>query len=187
MTSLQVIEDDDVEEISLARVEPERRGSTENEQYPKYSKRQEALIQELKKRYAELMVVSLPEGLPPSRGHYDHAIEFKDLKTKPYARLKMPWRPEKEEMRRQVKSLLEKGFIRPSKSPYGRMILFVKKKDGTLRMRVDYWALNALTKQNRYPLPRIESLLDERQGARYFFCTRQHLPGCPSSLDDIGN
>ena len=77
-------------------------------------------------------------------------------------------KPEKEEVRKQLKALLEKGFIRPSKSPYGSTVLFVQKKDGSLRMCIDYRALNALTVPNMYPLPRIESLLNELAGAKYF-------------------
>ena len=55
---------------------------------------------------------------------------------------------------------MESGFIRPSKSPYGAPVLFVKKKDGSLRMCIDYRALNKITVKNKYPLPRIDELLD---------------------------
>ena len=55
---------------------------------------------------------------------------------------------------------MEHGFIRPSKSPYGAPVLFVKKKDGSLRMCIDYRALNKITVKNKYPLPRIDELLD---------------------------
>ena len=56
--------------------------------------------------------------------------------------------------------LIDHGFIRPSKSPYGSPILFVKKKDGSLRMCIDYRALNKITIKNKYPLPRIDEFLD---------------------------
>jgi hypothetical protein len=69
---------------------------------------------------------------------------------------------------RQIKEFLEKGIIEPSLSPYGAPILFVKKKDGSLRMVVDYRALKKLTVKNRYPLPRIDDLLDQLQGAKFF-------------------
>lgn len=59
-----------------------------------------------------------------------------------------------------MKELLDNGFIRPSKSPYGAPVLFVKKKDGSLRMCIDYRALNKITIKNKYPLPRIDELLD---------------------------
>nr|GEX28973.1 hypothetical protein [Tanacetum cinerariifolium] len=64
--------------------------------------------------------------------------------------------------------LQDKGFIRPSHSPWGARVLFVKKKDGAMRMFIDYRELNKLTIKNRYPLPRIKDLYDQLQGARYF-------------------
>jgi hypothetical protein len=72
------------------------------------------------------------------------------------------------ELRKQLQELLDKGFIRPSTSPYGAPILFVKKKDGSMRMCVDYRMLNKITVKNRYPLPRIDELLDRLHGAKYF-------------------
>ncbi|GJT20653.1 putative reverse transcriptase domain-containing protein [Tanacetum coccineum] len=68
----------------------------------------------------------------------------------------------------QLKELQEKGFIRPSHSPWGAPVLFVKKKDGAMRMCIDYRELNKLTIKNRYPLPRIDDLFDQLQGACYF-------------------
>ena len=64
--------------------------------------------------------------------------------------------------------MLDKGFIRPSKSPWGAPVLFVKKKDGTFRLCVDYRQLNKVTVKNRYPLPRMDDLFDQLQGARVF-------------------
>ena len=75
---------------------------------------------------------------------------------------------ELEELRKQLDDLLEKGFIKPSKSPFGAPILFVHKKDGGLRMCVDYRALNKITVKNRYPIPRIDDLLDQLNGAKVF-------------------
>ena len=72
------------------------------------------------------------------------------------------------EVRRQLDEYLEKGFIRPSTSPYGAPILFARKKDGMLRMCVDYHALNKNTKKDAYPIPRIDDLLDRLQKARLF-------------------
>ncbi|GKF45546.1 putative reverse transcriptase domain-containing protein [Tanacetum coccineum] len=62
----------------------------------------------------------------------------------------------------------DKGFIRPSHSPWGAHVLFVKKKDGSFRMCIDYKELNKLTVKNIYPLPRIKDLFDQLQGARHF-------------------
>ena len=64
------------------------------------------------------------------------------------------------EIKKQLEELLEKGFIRPSSSPWGCPDIFVKKKDGTLRMCVDYRPLNAVTIKNKYPLPHIDTLFD---------------------------
>ncbi|GLI67045.1 hypothetical protein VaNZ11_011232 [Volvox africanus] len=75
---------------------------------------------------------------------------------------------ELDEVKRQVTDLLAKGMIRPSTSPYSAPILFVGKKDGTLRMCIDYRGLNASTVKNRYPLPRVDDLLDKLKGSAYF-------------------
>ncbi|GBG80811.1 hypothetical protein CBR_g31367 [Chara braunii] len=72
------------------------------------------------------------------------------------------------ELRRQLKELTEKGWIRPSTSPYSAPVLFVPKKGGTLRMCIDYRGLNAITVKNAEPLPHINDLLDRVQGCRYF-------------------
>jgi hypothetical protein len=75
---------------------------------------------------------------------------------------------ELKELKVQLEELLAKGYIKPSKSPYGAPVLFVHKKDGTLRMCVDYRALNKATVKNRYPLPRIDDLFDRLSGAKVF-------------------
>ncbi|GBG77141.1 hypothetical protein CBR_g23467 [Chara braunii] len=75
---------------------------------------------------------------------------------------------ELEELRKQLDELLEKGWIRPSSSPFGAPVLFVPKKEGELRMCIDYRGLNAITVKNAEPLPRIDDLLDRVQGAKYF-------------------
>ena len=75
---------------------------------------------------------------------------------------------ELKELKLQLQELLEKGFIRPSVSPWGAPVLFVKKKDGTLRLCIDYRQLNKLTVKNKYPLPRIDDLFDQLKGLRIF-------------------
>jgi Reverse transcriptase (RNA-dependent DNA polymerase)/RNase H-like domain found in reverse transcriptase/Integrase zinc binding domain/Chromo (CHRromatin Organisation MOdifier) domain/gag-polyprotein putative aspartyl protease len=75
---------------------------------------------------------------------------------------------ENEEIQIQIKDLLEKKLIQPSYSPYGAPVLFANKKDGTLRMCIDYRALNKLTVKNKYPIPRIDDLLDKLHGAKVF-------------------
>nr|GFB97873.1 putative reverse transcriptase domain-containing protein [Tanacetum cinerariifolium] len=69
----------------------------------------------------------------------------------------------------QLKELSDKGFIRPSSSPWGAPVLFVKKKDGSFRMCIDFRELNKLTVKNRYPLPRIDDLFDQLQGSSVYF------------------
>ena len=76
--------------------------------------------------------------------------------------------PEMAEMTKQVKALLDVGLIQKSTSPFVAPVLFVKKKDGTQRMCVDYRGLNKITVPNRYPLPRVDDLLDKLQGAKVF-------------------
>ena len=76
---------------------------------------------------------------------------------------------ELKELKLQLQEVLEKGFIRPSVSPWGAPVLFVKKKkDGTLRLCIDYRQLNKLTVKNKYPLPRIDDLFDQLKGASIF-------------------
>jgi hypothetical protein len=72
------------------------------------------------------------------------------------------------ELKTQLQNLLEKGFIRPSLSPWGCPTIFVKKKYQTLRMCMDYRPLNKVTIKNKYPLPRIDNLFDQLTGARVF-------------------
>ena len=72
------------------------------------------------------------------------------------------------ELKKQIEDLLEKKFIRPSASPWGAPVLLVKKKDESSRLCVDYRQLNKLTIKNKYPLPRIDYLLDQLKGARIF-------------------
>ncbi|GKF93296.1 hypothetical protein Tco_0280015, partial [Tanacetum coccineum] len=106
-------------------------------------------------------------GLPPQR-----QVEFRiDLIPGATPVAKSPYRLaplEMQELSEQLQELQDKGFIQPSNSPWGAPILFVKKKGGSFRMCIDYRELNKLTIKNRYPLPRIDDLFDQLQGARYF-------------------
>ncbi|KAJ7944105.1 Retrotransposon protein, putative, Ty3-gypsy subclass [Quillaja saponaria] len=119
------------------------------------------------KEYEGVMPDKLPQTLPPRRG-IDHEIELVPG-IKPPA--KAPYRmapPELAELRKQLNELLESGFIRPSKAPFGAPVLFQKKQDGSLRMCVDYRALNKVTVWNSYPIPLIADLFDQLSGAKYF-------------------
>nr|GFA82684.1 putative reverse transcriptase domain-containing protein [Tanacetum cinerariifolium] len=106
-------------------------------------------------------------GLPPPR-----QVEFRiDLipGATPVARAPYRLAPsELKELSEQLKELSKKGFIRPSSSPWGAPMLFVKKKDGSFRMCIDYRELNKLTIKNKYPLPRIDDLFDQLQGSSVY-------------------
>ncbi|GJY68289.1 putative reverse transcriptase domain-containing protein [Tanacetum coccineum] len=116
--------------------------------------------------FVEVFPKDLSE-LPPQR-----QVEFHiDLVPGATPVAKSPYRlapSEMQELSTQLQELQDKGFIRPSHSPWGASVLFVKKKDGALRMCIDYRELNKLTIKNSYPLPRIDDLFDQLQGARYF-------------------
>ncbi|GBG79220.1 hypothetical protein CBR_g29271 [Chara braunii] len=97
-----------------------------------------------------------------------HTIEIIPGSSIPKGRIYRMSPSELDELHRQLKDLIENGWIRPSVSPYGSPVLFVLKKGGTLRMCIDYRGLNAITLKNAEPLPRIDDLLDRVQGCRYF-------------------
>ena len=118
------------------------------------------------KEYADVFPDELP-GIPPER-EIDFSIDLlpgtQPISVPPYRMAPA----ELKELKEQLKDLLEKGYIRPSTSPWGAPVLFVRKKDGSLRMCIDYRQLNKVTIKNKYPLPRIDDLFDQLQGARCF-------------------
>ena len=75
---------------------------------------------------------------------------------------------ELKELKIQIEDLLDKGFIRPSVSPWGAPVIFMKKKDRTMRICIDYIQLNQVTVKNKFPLPRIDELFDQLQGVQFF-------------------
>jgi hypothetical protein len=116
--------------------------------------------------YPDVFPDELP-GMPPDRD-IEFAIELQ-LGTAPIS--KRPYRmppAELAELKKQLQELLDKGFNRPSTSPWGCPALFVKKKDESLRLCVDYRPLNAVTIKNKYPLPRIDVLFDQLVAAKVF-------------------
>ncbi|GJU12449.1 putative reverse transcriptase domain-containing protein, partial [Tanacetum coccineum] len=135
----------------------------------------ETLIIRGDKRLEDILVVRefleiFPEdlsGLPPVR-----QVEFQiDLipRAAPVARAPYRLAPsEMQELSNQLQELADRGFIGPSTSPWGAPVLFVKKKDGSFRMCIDYWELNKLTVKNHYPLPRIDDLFDQLQGSSVY-------------------
>ncbi|GJR32169.1 putative reverse transcriptase domain-containing protein [Tanacetum coccineum] len=118
------------------------------------------------KDFPDVFPEDLP-GLPPTR-----QVEFQiDLVPGAAPVARAPYRlapSEMKELADQLQELSDKGFIRPSSSPWGAPVLFVKKKDGSLRMCIDYRELNKLTVKNRYPLPRIDDLFDQLQGSSVY-------------------
>jgi transposase InsO family protein len=111
-----------------------------------------------------------PKGVPPERPDCPVVHEIPVIPgSVPPARAAYKLSPsELEELKRHVDGLLEKGFITPSSSSYAAPILFVRKKDGTWRMVIDYRALNSITVPNKYPLPNIDQLFEQLSGAKYF-------------------
>nr|GEU62361.1 putative reverse transcriptase domain-containing protein [Tanacetum cinerariifolium] len=116
--------------------------------------------------FPEVFLEDLP-GLPPAR-----PVEFQiDLIPGAAPVTRAPYRlapSEMKELSEQLQELSDKGFIRPSSSPWGSPVLFVKNKDGSFRMCIDYRELNKLTVKNRYPLPRIDNLFDQLQGSSIY-------------------
>ncbi|GKD48595.1 hypothetical protein Tco_1277571 [Tanacetum coccineum] len=113
--------------------------------------------------FPEVFPEDLP-GIPPAR-QVEFQIDLVPCAT-PVARA--PYRLAPSEMKglaKQLQELSDKGFIRPNSSPWGAPVLFVKKKDRSFCMCIDYYELNKLTVKNRYPLPRIDDLFDQLQGS----------------------
>ncbi|GJR40242.1 putative reverse transcriptase domain-containing protein [Tanacetum coccineum] len=101
-------------------------------------------------RQEEFQIDLIPGATPIARAPYRLAIsEMQDLSN-------------------QLQELADRGFIRPSTSPWGAPVLFVKKKDGSFRMCIDYRKLNKLTVKNRYPLPKIDDIFDQLQGSSVY-------------------
>ena len=118
--------------------------------------------------YKDVFPSDLPPGLPPVRKGHEFRIDLED-DTPPVHRPIYKLSPlELEECRKQIQYMLDKGFIRPSDSPYGAPVLFVPKHDGGLRFCIDYRWLNKKTIKNRYPLPLPEEMFDRLGGAKVF-------------------
>nr|GEZ68240.1 retrotransposon protein [Tanacetum cinerariifolium] len=124
------------------------------------------IISALQAQFPDVFLDELP-GIPPV-----HEVKFNiELipGAEPISKATYRMAPiELKELKDQLQELLERGFIRPSVSPWGASVLFVKKKDGSMRLCIDYRELNKITIRNRYPLPRIDDLFDQLQGAMHF-------------------
>ena len=131
------------------------------------SKSDPSTVKAILHQFKDVFPNELPKGLPPRRGQDFHIKLKNDAQPQKKGLYRLSAK-ELEELRKQLDGLLESGFIRPSQSPWGAPVLFVSKKDGDLRMCVDYRALNKLTVKNSYPLPRIDDIFDQLKGAKYF-------------------
>lgn len=124
-----------------------------------------AEMSEVLNRYAD--VFESPHSLPPKRV-FDHKItlmpDAKPINLRPYRYSYF----QKVELEKIIEELLKESIIQPSTSPYASPALLVRKKDGSWRLCVDYRQLNAQTVKNKYPIPIIDDLLDELNGAQYF-------------------
>jgi hypothetical protein len=134
---------------------------------PKHGSRYSHLVSKVLEKYKDVITDELTKHLPPKRA-VDHKIDLVPGTEPPS---KAPYwlnQAELQELKRQLNELLERGYIRQSKSPFGAPVLFVSKKDGKFRMCIDYRVLNKITIKNNYPLPRVDDLLDRLAGAKVF-------------------
>jgi len=148
--------DDEVYLLVIHAVEPQRKTS------PGIAK----LVERFR---GSLFLDELPPGLPPSRPSGDFVIDLDPPDARPRVRPLPRFSPNQEtKIATEVEALLRKGFVKPSDSPFGAQVLFVKKKDGSERMCLDYRALNDVTVPDQYPLPIIDTLLPKLSGKKVF-------------------
>ena len=116
-------------------------------------------LQALLREFEDVFPVKLPLGLPVSR-ETDHTIDLEDGARPPANQIYIMSPSEEVELRKQLDAYLAAGQIEPARSPFGAGVLFAQKKDGSKRLCIDYRALNKLTLNDKYPIPRIDELLD---------------------------
>src|SRR6476619_1776903 len=125
-------------------------------------------VSEMLSEFSDVFQDPLPVGLPPERSE-GHSIPTEPGHPPPFRSMYRLSPLEYRELEKQVTKFLKDGILEMSKSPYGAPVLFVPKPNGRgLRLYVDYRALNAITVKNRYPIPRIDDLLDAVSGAKFF-------------------
>ena len=117
--------------------------------------------------FADVFSEEIAREMPPHRS-YDHKIELEEGATPPVGRVYNMSAPELNTLKDYINEMLGKGFIRASNSPAGAPVLFIKKKDGSLRLCVDYRGLNKITRKNRYPIPLVGNLIDQLREAKIY-------------------
>ena len=130
--------------------------------------------------YADVFDEQAESRLPPHRDNLDHAINLTPGSTPPFGPLYNLSETELQVLKEYIDKNLASGFIKRSNSPAGAPILFVKKKDGSLRLCVDYRRLNAITIKDKYPIPLVSEILNRLAGSRYF--TKLDLRGAYNLL-----
>ena len=157
----KLIRKNKIDTLILASIQPHHDHYNNNESPP--TAEAESLLSE----FSDVFPSQLPNQLPPRRD-VDHRIELTQTSPPTLRSVYRMSSTELDELKKQLDELVASGFIKPSKSPFGAPVLFVKKKDGSMRMCVDYRDLNRITVKNRYPLPRVDELFDRLRGAKYF-------------------
>ena len=147
----------------LLMIKPKK--DVENEAFDGCDSKLKSSLFEVVNQYEDMF--KEPKGLPPKRG-VQHEIQLQQDCPLPNIGMYRLSVMENTEIKKQIQELLDKGVIEPSSSPCGSLIVLVPKKDGTWRMCIDFRALNKITIKNRYPLPRIDDLLDHLKDAKYF-------------------
>ena len=124
-------------------------------------------LAQLRIEFEDVFPKELPKGLPPDRGitHDIELLQGAKPMSKPAYRLSVN---EAHEVEQQLGKLVQQRSIQPSRSQWASLVLLVKKKDGTMPMCINYRGLNAVTIKNKYPLPLINELFDQLNGAKYF-------------------
>ena len=154
-----------VKEESKGMDAPEESTTTEK---PKWDQALPSSICAVLEEFADVFPQDLPLGLPLMHEGHGLKIELDDKVPPVHRPLYKMSLLELEEAKKQIESMLEHGFIRPSDSPYGAPVLFVPRKDGSLRFCIDYRWLNKKTVKNKYPLPLPKELFDRLGSAKVF-------------------
>ena len=143
-------------------------GPEANARFEEKIKHHPDLIQKVLRKHRKVFKEDLPSGIDSKYQFWAEAIPT-EPHTPPFRQMYRLTEKEREEVQRQIKIWFEeKKILRESHSPYNSPILFVSKPDGSLRMVVDYRKINDITVKNRFPLPRIQDLIDMLSGAKYF-------------------